>query len=74
MLATHSQSSDIMVTESLMVMVAILILIIAGILIYIYISNNMTTAYLVRSLTCGILYVIGDKTGVTSQGCSTISA
>lgn len=73
----HFHFSDFMdVHEHLITFAAIMIIIIAGILITIYLLDQLTGGYLIRNLVCGMLYVIsfGGLTTTLTRGCVAIPA
>lgn len=64
------------ITEQLTKYVGILIIIIFCILIFIYILNQVTGGYLIKSIACGAMYLIpfGSVTSTLTQACTAIPA
>jgi len=64
------------ISEKLIVFAVTLIIVVAILLITIYLLDSTTRAYIIRRLTCGMLYVIsfGGLTSTLSQGCGAVPA
>ena len=64
------------ISEQVIKYAAIMILIIVGIVIFIYFYDQLTGSNLIKSLVAGILYVIplGSVLNVLTQGLNTIPA
>jgi hypothetical protein len=56
--------------------VGIFILVLIGIVVSIYLLDQMTGGHIIKSLSCGILYTIpmGSLTSVLTHGCAAIPA
>ena len=75
--AIYCSFSDFMeISEQVIKYVAILIMVIGGILLFIYLLDNITGGHLVKSIICGALYLIpfGSLFTALTQACIAIPA
>lgn len=64
------------ISEQVIKYVVIIILVIAGIVLFIYFYDQLTGSHIIKSLVAGILYVVplGSVLNVLTRGLNTIPA